>query len=541
MQARNFFRCSSIVAAVTAGLVLTTGPAFTAANDLIPGGSWIASCGNARTDGLSLVADCKRIDGSINTARLDLRQCASPPRADNINGELRCIGSREPMFAGSWNTNCVFEAMHADGSVSATCFANNTIYLRSLDPKTCNQPAVIGFQGEQLVCENGTRTVTREVTPAPKVATSPPATRTITPSPTPDPPPAADDPNRPFAGEWDIVTERGDRFRLTAEQTGNAFVGAVPFGDQRLQMNGVVGAEKKLTLVWQIGNLAGTGELSLSEDGKKLEGVLQSEGGPIEGGTWTGTRPGSGPIALPLGDAAKTAALPQGTQSATGTTVPPDGFQTATVASGVSIRDKPSSKAGESRVIGTLPAGRTVSVKCVNRFWCELSEGGFVSASFLRLGDTGGSTSGSSSASTTKSTNSAPANFAGRWQYSLVGGGALTTYDCSQTGNRVDCATSSGGFTGTANGRVLTASQSGATMRVTLDASGNRLSGTSADESGRVFQISAIRVGANAGGTVQRQIAPSATPPTQNRSDSIDGASIEQMLDGLFNRRQSVD
>jgi hypothetical protein len=394
MPATHLIRLTSVVAAAAASLMLTTGAVLAASNDLIPGGSWIASCGNARTNGLTLLADCKRVDGSINAASLDLRQCASPPGADNINGELRCIGSREPLFAGSWNSNCAFEELRSDGLLDATCFANNTILLVSFDPKTCNQPAVIGFQGGQLVCENGIRTATPEVAPSPSIATPPPATRTVAPdsAATPDPPPAAGDPDRPYAGEWDIVTERGDRFRLTAEQTGNAFVGAVPFGDQRLQMNGVVGAEKKLTLVWQIGNLAGTGELSLSEDGKHLDGVLQSEGGPIEGGSWTGTRPGSGPVALPLGETARTAALPQGrtTSANTGTgnraPTPPDGFQTATVASAVSIRDRPSSKPGESTVIGVLSAGKIVSVRCASRFWCELSEGGFVSASFLRLG-----------------------------------------------------------------------------------------------------------------------------------------------------------
>jgi hypothetical protein len=388
MPATDFTRLSRL-AATAAGLTLMAGAAFPAASDLIPRGSWIASCGNARTSGLTLLADCKRIDGTLNAARLDLRQCESPPRADNINGELRCIGSRAQLLPGGWNANCVFEQSRADGLVDATCYSpeTNTIHLVSFDPGTCNQPASIGFQGGKLFCENGVRTETHEVAPNSIAATSPPATRTITPAPNPPPdtPPAADDPSRPYAGEWDIVTERGDRFRLTAEQTGNAFVGAVPFGDQRLQMNGVVGVEKKLTLVWQIGNLAGTGELSLSEDGKKLEGLLQSEAGPIEGGTWTGTRPGGGPVALPLGDTAKTAALPQATQPDT-VPAPPDGFETATVASAVSIRDKPSSKAGESNVIGTLPAGRAVSVRCVNRFWCELSEGGFVSASFLRLG-----------------------------------------------------------------------------------------------------------------------------------------------------------
>jgi hypothetical protein len=527
-----------MTAAAAAGLLMTASAALGASNDLIPGGSWIASCGNARTDGLTLVADCKRIDGSINTARLDMRQCESPPRADNINGELRCVGSREPMFPGSWNTSCIFETMHADGSVSASCFANNTIFLRTFKPKTCNQPAVIGFQGGELVCENGVQALAREVAPAPKVATSPPATRSITPTPaaTPDPPPADDDPNRPFAGEWDIVTERGDRFRLTAEQTGNAFVGAVPFGDQRLQMNGVVGAEKKLTLVWQIGNLAGTGELSLNEDGKTLQGVLQTEGGPIEGGTWTGTRPGSGPVALPLGETSSTTSLPQATTQPGTAPTAADGFETATVASAVSIRDKPRAQSG-SKTIGTLTAGTTVSVRC-DKSWCELAEGrGWVWKDPLRFG---AADSGSGGTTTVPKTTSAPANFAGTWQYTFSGANrALATYNCTQSGNAVQCSTSNDSFSGTASGRVFTASEGDATMRVTLDSSGSKLSGTTTRANGElIWNISGIRVGANtANAPVQRTIEPVPEQQDTTRFNAGSGVSLEQMLDGLFNRR----
>jgi hypothetical protein len=97
-----------------------------------------------------------------------------------------------------------------------------------------------------------------------------------------------------------------------------------------------------------------------------------------------------------MGETAKTAAVQQATVPARGTraaadtpaanaTPPPDGFGAATVARAVSIRDQPSSKPGESHVIGTLRAGATVSVRCASRYWCELSEGGFVSASFLRI------------------------------------------------------------------------------------------------------------------------------------------------------------
>jgi hypothetical protein len=447
------------------------------------------------------------------------------------------------MFAGSWNTNCIFEAMNADGSVSASCFANNTIFLRNLDPKTCNQPAIIGFQGGNLVCENGTRTVTREVAPRTDVAASAPATRmiTATPNPAPDPPPAADDRNRPFAGEWDIVTERGDRFRLTAEQTGNAFVGTVPFGEQRLQMNGVVGAEKKLTLVWQIGSLAGTGELSLGEDGKKLEGQLQSEGGPIEGGTWTGTRPGSGPVALPLGETAKTAALPQTT-----TATPPDGFQTATVASAVSIRDKPRSQSG-SKTVGSLTAGTTVSVRCDNS-WCELADGrGWVWKEPLRFGAAGSGGGSTTIAKTTSDTASPAANFAGNWNISMTVIGSATNANSAmaivQSGNNAEIRTQDGNFPATVNGRVLNSSftKDGDrfVIKLTLAGSGNEFDGRVSMNGAQRFLWTGTRTSGGgavtSGGTVQRSTTLQTDGNT--RSDSISGNSIELMLDGLFNRR----
>lgn len=436
---------------------------------------------------------------------------------------------------GSWTRDCVNAEMSGTLLTASCPGAGKAMTTSTLDIATCNPPAQAANQNGRLACETGVRiSAPAETSPASQLAT------TETP---PMQAPLTGIAARPYAGEWDIVTERGDRFRLTAEQTGNAVTGSVPFGEQRLQMNGVVGAEKKLTLVWQLGNIAGTGELSLSEDGKKLQGLLQSEGGPIDGGTWTGTRPGSGPVALPLGEAARTAALPQATAPAGNAAAtpagPPDGFQTATVTSAVSIRDKPSSRAGESRVIGTLPAGRTVPVRCVNRFWCELSEGGFVSASFLRLGDAAGPSSGSASASTTMTAGPA-AIFAGNWNVTLgvIGSPISSSVPMTivQTGNSAEIRTEDGNFPGTVNGRVLNASvtKNGDHfgIRLTLDGSGNRFDGTVSENGKQAHFWTGTRTGQ--GGTAssvpaQRLIAPSV---------GVDESRFPlEMFEGLFRKR----
>jgi hypothetical protein len=57
-------------------------------------------------------------------------------------------------------------------------------------------------------------------------------------------------------------------------------------------------------------------------------------------------------------------------------------FTSATVLSGVNVRDAPSSRG--STVIGTLNTGDVVSVRC--RFgWCELATGGYTAEKFLSL------------------------------------------------------------------------------------------------------------------------------------------------------------
>jgi hypothetical protein len=64
------------------------------------------------------------------------------------------------------------------------------------------------------------------------------------------------------------------------------------------------------------------------------------------------------------------------------TPAPDGGFTSATVLSGVNIRNAPSTQ--NSEIIGTLAAGDVVAVRC-SYGWCELANGGYTAEKFLSL------------------------------------------------------------------------------------------------------------------------------------------------------------
>jgi hypothetical protein len=198
-------------------------------------------------------------------------------------------------------------------------------------------------------------------------------------------PVATDTPTTPaasFAGNWTIVTERGDSFTLDMTQTGNSAVGSVMFNGKPLQMYGSVVGADKVSLVWRYEQFAGTGEFSLGDDGQAFTGKLvMGDGTPIQGGTWKATRQGTGP-ALPLGEM-KDGAPPDETAA----TTPGEGYDRAVANTGVSIRNMPGSKS--SKVVGSLKGGEVVAVRCPeeNRNWCQLEDGrGWVYRQYLNIG-----------------------------------------------------------------------------------------------------------------------------------------------------------
>jgi hypothetical protein len=75
-------------------------------------------------------------------------------------------------------------------------------------------------------------------------------------------------------------------------------------------------------------------------------------------------------------------------------------------------------------------------------------------------------------------------------------------------------------------------------VSLTLDDSGNRFNGSVSADGKQAYLWSGARIngGVSAGGgTVQRQLAP--IVPEQQDKTRFGGVSLEQMLDGLFNRR----
>jgi hypothetical protein len=393
--------------------------------DIVPGqanGSWIIACGYDSVSGMTLSAICSNNSNGLTKTSLNFGTCAQPAQIAVVDGQLTCgNGPRTPPVQGSWSASCLNEKL-SGASLSALCFAiNGQTREASLDLGTCNAPAAAGNQDGTLVCESGVKppVVAENTQPAPVQPQTPPITtlRLVEPAPVivapqqpppvvvvpqsapvivatpaPAPPPVVQaspaTPPTTFAGSWTVLTERGDSFALDMRQTGNAASGTVAFGGQAFNLNGsVLGtAGEKMSLVWQVGDLAGTGELTLGAGKQDFAGkLLMGDGTPLQGGVWKGTRAGSGP-ALPFGEV-KAGALPQVAAAATAT--PAAGYERAVSTTELAIRNKPSSK--DSKVLGSLKTGEVVSVRCPtdNRYWCELQDGrGWVSRQYINIGAT---------------------------------------------------------------------------------------------------------------------------------------------------------
>jgi len=192
---------------------------------------------------------------------------------------------------------------------------------------------------------------------------------------------------------------------------GNAASGTIPFGGQTFTLNGsVLGAGgEKMSLVWQVGDLAGTGELLLGPSKQDLAGkLLLGDGTPLQGGVWKGTRKGSGP-GLPFGEVKAGTAPPQ----AVAVAAPAAGYERAVSTTDLAIRDKASSK--NSKIVGSLKPGEVVNVSCPasNRYWCQLQDGrGWVSRQYINIGATATATpvpttTKKAATSTTKTTTKA--------------------------------------------------------------------------------------------------------------------------------------
>ena len=57
-----------------------------------PPGSYLETCRNVAVERGMLMADCLRVDGSVNRSALDLDRCYRAP-VENQDGQLVCAGS----------------------------------------------------------------------------------------------------------------------------------------------------------------------------------------------------------------------------------------------------------------------------------------------------------------------------------------------------------------------------------------------------------------------------------------------------------------
>jgi hypothetical protein len=357
------------MAAVSTAPALTKGPGDGAAKPAapseatgapapalaLPGGSWAKTCGGASvTRQFEMTATCSAPDAPPATSTLKLTDCAQPAMVGSKDGRLVCEnGPRSAPTGGAWTESCIGESMK-DRTLTAQCLtADGRLTEASIDLSTCAPPADVVANDGKLACAQPA--VASPAAAAPSLPTASEAGLA---------------PNA-FAGAWDIKTERGDSLDLTIKQDGTKATGSVAFKKDTLTFTGHVDDGGKLQLVWQLGHLTGTGTLALTEDGKRLKGVIVlADGGAVAGGTWDSLRAAAtAAAALPLGE----------------TGAKPEGFVDGVITGTVVVRDGPTTKG--TKILDTLQRGDKVSVKCAANGWCELSEGGrYVARTFVRLG-----------------------------------------------------------------------------------------------------------------------------------------------------------
>lgn len=323
----------------------------------LPGGTWSKTCGGASvTRQFEMAATCSAPDAPPATSTLILTDCAQPAMVGAKDGKLVCEnGPRKAPTGGTWTASCIDDALK-EKTLTARCLTGDgRVVEASLDLATCAPPADVVANDGKLACAE----------PA-----APPAVAAPAPSlPTTSEAGLAD---KAFAGDWDIKTERGDALKLTVKQDGTKASGSVGFKRDTLTFTGHVDDAGKLQLVWQLARLTGTGTLALSEEGKRLKGVIVlADGGAVAGGTWDSQRAAAtAAAALPLGETGAKA----------------EGFVDGVITGTVVVRDGPKMKG--TKILDTLQRGDKVSVKCDPATgWCELAEGGrYIARSFVSIG-----------------------------------------------------------------------------------------------------------------------------------------------------------
>lgn len=121
---------------------------------VLPSGSWRASCRNAYTNGDTLYAQCETGSGTWQNTSLDTALCPNGS-VGNSGGNLYCTTGRASRILppGSWRTTC--RNGYIENSVlHAECNNGNGVWRQaSFDLRQCSGP--LGNNHGYLYCENG--------------------------------------------------------------------------------------------------------------------------------------------------------------------------------------------------------------------------------------------------------------------------------------------------------------------------------------------------------------------------------------------------
>jgi hypothetical protein len=413
---------------------------------------------------------------------------------------------------GSWTDRCQPGTFQINNSVMmAVCARDNGApRLSALDISTCGPTPHVGVNNGRLVCEDGPATavpdrVTRTVILDPVTgertgevvqqgATGVGRFITLTPGGTldtsiggggigGDPPPASNSLSA-FVGSWAQETSQGPKPLIIREVNGT-LVGLLQESPKFIvNFSGTPNGTQLVAPATFSDPTTGQSQPSAAA----VLIILQPDGTLTFG--FQGDDPANRQVAR-RSSAANAAGATAPVAVATGE------LRQATVTSGVNVRTGPSSNG--TRVLLTLEAGTNVDVRCQGR-WCQLEDGGWVFADFLRFGGT--VPAATAPAPVQVATVPEGASFTGRWV--VEGSSVATIVELNQEENRISGVVETSGeittrFIGTMEraGHVVAEivlaeaghlNPTGKHLELTLLPDGNRLIARASDPDGKVVQ-----------------------------------------------------
>jgi hypothetical protein len=154
-------RALSITSALAFSLVSLSTTNSWATSDM-PRGSWKQSCIFIDMAGSTLLAECKKIDGSLVESSLNMKTCARRSTVSNMDGVLTCdkgtkASTETQLPKGSWSESCTNGRMEGSVLLARCRTKSGQMRSASLNVAECKQSSVWNNDG-WLSCDTPKQT-----------------------------------------------------------------------------------------------------------------------------------------------------------------------------------------------------------------------------------------------------------------------------------------------------------------------------------------------------------------------------------------------